>query len=120
MFRRLLVAWRLVFSIGCLALAAGCGAVAPLHVAGVPLPHPTGASASFDVVEIDQANHRLYAADRAGGIDVFDVSSPHGKYLQEISLPASPNCLALAPDLGRLFAGLADGTVAIIDVNPGS
>jgi WD40 repeat protein len=112
--------WRLLFAIAGLALAAACGAVAPLHIASVPLPHATGASASFDVVQIDQANHLLYAADRAGGIDVFDVSSPHGKYLQSISVPASPNGLALAPDLGRLFAGLADGSVAIVDVKPGS
>lgn len=103
-----------------LALAAACGAAAPLHIAAVPLPHGTGASASFDVVQIDQANHLLYAADRAGGIDVFDVSSSHGKYLRSISLAASPNGLAFAPDLGRLFAGLADGSVAIVDVKPGS
>src|SRR5579859_7328959 len=112
--------WRLLLLTAGLALACACGSPAPLQIASVPLPHSTGGSASFDVVQIDQANHRLYAADRAGGVDVFDVSKPHGKYLQAISLPASPNGLALAPDLGRLFAGLADGTVAIVDVKPGS
>jgi len=114
------MAWRFVFLTAILALVAACGAPAPLQVASVPIPHGTGASASFDVVQIDQANHRLYAADRAGGIDVFDVSKARGKYLQSIPLAASPNGLALAPDLDRLFAGLANGSVAIVDLKPGS
>ena len=112
--------WRLLFVTAGLGLAAACGAAAPLHIASVPLPHGTGASASFDVVEIDQVNHLLYAADRAGGIDVFDVSKAQGKYVKSIPLAGSPNGLALAPDLNRLFVGLADGSVAIIDLKPGS
>ena len=112
--------WRLLFVSAGLALVTACGAPAPLQITGVPVPHGTGASASFDVVEIDQVNHRLYAADRAGGIDVFDVSKPQGNYVKSIPLASSPNGLAFAPDLGRLFAGMADGSVAIIDLTPGS
>src|SRR5512142_2254509 len=120
MTRGLFKAWRLLFMAAGVALVTACGAPAPLQIASVPVPHGTGASASFDVVEIDQVNHRLYVADRAGGIDVFDISKPQGKYVKSIPLASSPNGLALAPDLGRLFAGLADGSVAIIDLKPGS
>ncbi|MGH7764444.1 MAG: YncE family protein [Candidatus Dormibacteraceae bacterium] len=102
-----------------LPLIAGCSSPAALKIGSVPLPHSIG-GASFDVVEIDQAGHRAYVADRAGGVDVFDLSQAKAKYASSISMPASANGLALAPALGRLFVGLADGTVAIVDVKPGS
>lgn len=102
-----------------LLVSGACGGAAPLKIGSTPLPHSIG-GASFDVAQIDQATHRLYLTDRAGGIDVFDVSKPKAKFALSISLPASPNGLALAPDLGRLFVGMADGTVAILDVKPGS
>jgi WD40 repeat protein len=101
-----------------LPVIGACGSPA-LQIGSAPLPHSVG-GASFDVIEIDQANHLLYAADRAGGIDVFDVSRSKAKFVSSISLPSSPNGLALAPDLGRLFVGMADGSVAIVDVKPGS
>jgi DNA-binding beta-propeller fold protein YncE len=78
-------------------------------------------AASFDVIAIDQSTHRLYAADRSlGGVDVFDVTKPPGTYMQTIALPSPPNGLAVAPDIGRVFAGLATGSVAIIDAVPTS
>ncbi len=82
---------------------------------------PTKASTgNFDAIEIDQANHRLYAADRDRGIDVFDISAPTARFVQSLALPAEPNGLAIAPDLGRLYAGTADGSVQVLDVNPAS
>lgn len=78
-------------------------------------------AASFDVVGIDQAAHRLYAADRTdSGVDVFDVSTPPATYLRSITLPASPNGIAVAPDLGRVFAGMSNGSLAIIDTTTGT
>ena len=81
----------------------------------------TGAPASFDVVEMDQAAQRLYAADRTDhGIDIFDTSVAPARYLKTITLHASPNGLAVAPDLQRVFAGMSNGALAIVDTNPAS
>lgn len=105
-----------------LLLASGCGAgSAPTIAFGSSrVPAITG-PASFDVIEIDQAAHRLYAADRTDdGVDVFDTSSKLATYLKTIALPSSPNGLAIAPDLGRLFVGMGGGSVAIVDTNPAS
>ncbi len=91
---------------------------APIQITNIPIPTIGGQAASFDVIEIDQARHRLYAADRTDhGIDVFDVSTAHAKYMDTIKLPANPNGLAIAPDLGRLFAGTVTGSVVIVDIN---
>ncbi|HVH63216.1 MAG TPA: hypothetical protein VNA65_06410 [Candidatus Dormibacteraeota bacterium] len=73
-------------------------------------------SASFDWVEIDQSAHRLYATDRSDvGVDVFDVSKVPATYVTTVALPATPNGLAVAPEIHRVFAGLSDGTVQFID-----
>ncbi len=96
-------------------LAAGCGG-SPVRISHVLVPSLKNTAASFDVVEIDQQAHRLYAADRTdSGVDVFDTSPVPAKYLKTIAMPAEPSGIALAPDLGLAFAGLADGSVAIID-----
>jgi DNA-binding beta-propeller fold protein YncE len=82
---------------------------------------PSGASAgNFDAIEIDQASHRLYAADRDRGIDVFDISTARARFVQAITLPSSPSGLVIAPDLGRLYAGTANGSVEVVDINPTS
>jgi len=80
-----------------------------------------GKAASFDVVEIDQAAQRLYAADRTDqGIDIFDTSVAPARYLKTIALSASPSGLAVAPDLQRVFAGTGNGSVAVVDTDPAS
>jgi len=90
-------------AVGCLLISA-C-TIADVQLTNTPVPTISGKAGSFDVVEIDQQNHRLYVADRTDkGIDVFDISSARATYLQTIALPSSPNGLAIAPDLGRLFA----------------
>jgi DNA-binding beta-propeller fold protein YncE len=102
------------------ALISACGDSA-VAITSTPIPATAGKTASIDVVDIDQAAHLLYVADRTDqGVDVFDISSPRAKYLQTIAMPASPNGLAIAPDLGRLFVGISNGSVVIVNVNTGS
>jgi WD40 repeat protein len=90
------------------------------RITNTPITPTTAATGNFDDVEIDQADHRLYAADRDRGIDVFDISTPTATFVQAITLPSAPNGLAIAPDLGRLYAGTADGSVQVLDINPAS
>lgn len=97
-------------------LIAGCGGNIPITSA--PIPTIAGKPANLDVVEIDQANHRLYVADRTDqGVDVFDVSGSRARFLATIPLTSSPNGLAVAPDLARLYVGTGSGSVLVIDVN---
>ncbi len=106
--------------LGVLAIAmAACGGSQPVAISHTPIPTASGGTGSFDVVEIDQAAHRLYVADRTNrGVDVFYISTAQPKYVATIPVPSSPNGLAIAPDLDRLFVGTETGSVAIIDVNP--
>ncbi|MGH7761368.1 MAG: YncE family protein [Candidatus Dormibacteraceae bacterium] len=90
------------------------------RITNTPITPISASAGNFDDVVIDQANHRLYAADRNKGIDVFDISMPSARFVQSISLPAAPNGLALASDLDRLYAGTSDGTVQVLDINPTS
>jgi len=104
-------------------LASACGAASQpgIAVTNTKVPAIASRTASFDVVEIDQAAQRLYAADRTDqGIDIFDTSVVPARYLKTIPLPASPNGLAVAPDLQRVFAGISTGSLAIIDIDPAS
>jgi hypothetical protein len=113
--RRALLAWLGMLSLGMPA----CGGSPPVAISHTPIPTATGATGSFDVVEIDQAAHRLYVADRTDrGVAVFYISTAQPKYVTTIPVPSSPNGLAIAPDLGRLFVGTETGSIAIIDVNP--
>ena len=101
-----------------LVLVSACSGIqtSSVRIANTPLG-PAGTTAgNFDDIQVDQANHRLYAADRDRGIDVFDISTPTAGFVQAITLPAAPNGLALASDLGRLYAGAADGSVQVLDV----
>jgi outer membrane protein assembly factor BamB len=90
-------------------------------IASTPVPGNTAQTPSMDAIEIDQAGHRLYAADRSNqGVDVFDVSAGSATYLTTIAMPAGPNGLALAPDLSRLFVGVENGSVVLVDINANS
>lgn len=109
-------------ALGLLAAAAllisACG-TSGARVTSTPIASIAGKPASFDVVEIDQGSHRLYVADRTDqGVDVFDISAPTAKFLKTIALKSSPNGLAIAPDLSRLYAGMANGSLAVVDINP--
>ena len=99
------------------ALLSACSD-SSVAITSTAIPAATGKTASIDVVEIDQAAHILYVADRTDqGVDVFDIASPRAKYLQTIPMPASPNGLAIAPELGRLFVGTSSGSVVIVNIS---
>ena len=102
------------------ALLSACGD-SSVAINSTAIPAATGKTASIDVVEIDQAAHLLYVADRTDqGVDVFDIASPRARYLQTIAMPASPNGLAIAPELGRLFVGTSNGSVVIVNISTSS
>ena len=104
-------------AIGSLVLLSACtiGGGAPITYSDVRIPTLQG-TASFDAIDIDQQAHRLYVADRTdSGVDVIDLTSTPATYTHTIHLGASPNGLTYAPDLKRLFVGLTDGSLAIID-----
>jgi hypothetical protein len=121
--------WRQVVSAALIPVAAGAllisacaeATTSPVEVTNTIVPPVAGSAGNFDVIEIDQANHRLYAADRADqGVDVFDTTKAQARYLLTIPLPAAPNGLAIGRDLARLYVGLANGSVLFVDINPKS
>jgi hypothetical protein len=100
-------------------LLAGCGD-SGVQTEDAAVPGISTKPGNFDDIEIDQSAHRLYVADRTdSGVDVFDVSGPAAKFRETIALPAPPNGLAVASDLGLLFAGTGSGTVEVIDTLAG-
>jgi DNA-binding beta-propeller fold protein YncE len=112
--------WLVLFGGALLAAACTGVNVAGPKIANTPITPVTSSTGNFDAVEIDQANHRIYVADRDHGVDVFDITTGRAKFLTAIVLPSSPNGLAIAPDLGRLYAGTASGMVEVLDINPTS
>lgn len=106
--------------VACLLAVSACGAprVAIDHTR---VPTIGGGAASFDDVEIDQKDHRLFVADRTDrGVDVYDISGAAAVYMQTVPMPSGPNGLAIVADLARLYVGTAGGSVAIVDINPKS
>jgi len=92
-----------------------------LQLPNVAIPPINGKTGSFDIIDIDQAAHLMYVGDRtSGGVDIFDVSTPSARYLQTIATGATPNGVSVAKNVNKLFAGLTDSTLAIIDINPAS
>src|SRR5258708_25580116 len=74
-----------------------------------------------DTIDIDQEAHRLYAGDNwAGGVDVFDISTPEAKYLKTIKTRGGFFGIAVAKDLNKVFIGLGAGTLGVIDIDPRS
>jgi hypothetical protein len=109
----------LLVAIGAVLISA-CS-VADVKLTNTPVSAISGKAGSFDVIQIDQQNHRLYVSDRTDqGIDVFDISSSRPAFVQTISVPSSPNGLAIAPDLGRLYAGTSKGSMVFVDIDPKS
>src|SRR6476620_7317029 len=108
---------RLTLSVAAVALLiAGCGGGVP--ISSTPIPTISGKLANLDVIEIDQANHRLYVADRTDqGVDVFNISGSRARFLATIPLTSSPNGLAVATDLARLYVGTGGGSVLVFDIN---
>lgn len=107
--------WWWVVVVVAAVIVSACGSPS-VSITHQRVPSLKGGLASFDVVELDQGAQRLYAADRSdSGVDVFDTSSSPAKFVTTIAVSSDPNGLAVAPDLGVVFAGLSDGSVAVID-----
>jgi DNA-binding beta-propeller fold protein YncE len=82
---------------------------------------PSLAATPVDAVVSDNTNHRLYLSDQAGrGVDVVDISTATPQFERMVGVGSTPLGLAVAPDLNRLYAGLSNGGVAVIDTEPGS
>jgi streptogramin lyase len=82
---------------------------------------PSLAATPIDAVVSDNTNHRLYLSDQAGlGVDVVDISTTTPQFERIIGVGQPPLGLAVAPDLNRLFVGLSNGGVAVIDTEAGS
>src|SRR5438552_3234614 len=83
----------------------------------ISIPPLSGKTASIDLIVIDQEAHRLYAADRTtNGVDVFDVTTKDAKYLKTVDAGSGANGVVVAKNVNKLFAGLNDSNVAIIDL----
>lgn len=83
----------------------------------VAIPPIQGKTASIDILDIDQATHLLYVADRTdNGIDVFDVSTADAKYVKTIDVGAGPNGVVVAKPVNKLFAGLNGSKLVIVDL----
>ncbi len=92
-----------------------------LPLPNVAIPPAQGKTGSFDIMEVDQAAHLLYVADRTtGGVDVFNIATPAAQYVQTIDTGAAPNGLVVAKNVNKLFVGAADSSVVVIDIAPGS
>ncbi len=83
-------------------------------------------AASGDIMEVDQQAQMLYFAVRmnakstAGGVVVYDVSGGAPQQVAFVDLGSGGNGVVTAPDLKKIFVGLTDSSVAVVDVNPGS
>jgi DNA-binding beta-propeller fold protein YncE len=86
-----------------------------------PLPTAAQAAKYTDTLDIDQAAHRLYLGDNwSGGVDVFDISMPQPVYLKTIRMRGNLFGVAVAKDVQKLFVGLANSIVAVVDIDPTS
>jgi len=91
----------------------------------VPLPDLAfpplaGKTGSFDIIDIDQAAHLMYIADRPNpGVDVWDISTPAARYLMTIRTGPA-NGVTVAKNVNKVFVGLTDSSVAVVDIAPGS
>ena len=116
----------LVAAVGaCALLAGGCGFAEPalqpitnLPLTRVVIPPVDGKTAQFDIMDVDQGAHRLFAADiLVHGVDVVDTSTSPGHYLQTIPLEAAPAGLQFVPELKRLYVAGSDSTVTVVDAD---
>lgn len=87
----------------------------------IAIPALAGKTVSMDIFEIDQETHLLYIADRlTNGVDVLDISTPAAKFVKTIDAGSGANGISVAKSVNKLFAGLNDSNIAIIDIDPAS
>ncbi|MEA2639713.1 MAG: hypothetical protein QOF51_1107 [Chloroflexota bacterium] len=104
-----------------LALTSASFAQDGVALTAIPIPTAGGKTLAADILDVDQQAHRLYVTDKAsGGVDVFDVTTPTAKFVKTIPTSDDANGITVANAVHKLYTGLSDGTVAIIDINVGS
>ncbi len=92
-----------------------------LPLPNVAIPPVQGKTGSFDIMEIDQAAHLLYVADRTDqGVDVFDISTPAARYVKTIAFGVGTNGVSVAKNVNKLFVTTNDSRVVIVDADPSS
>ena len=100
---------------------AGADMSFALPLPNVAIPPIQGKTGSFDIMEIDQAAHLLYVADRTDqGVDVFDISTPAARYVETISFGTGTNGVSLAKNVNKVFVTTNDSRVAVVDADPSS
>jgi len=98
-------------------LPAVAGDTTTVALTKIPIPPLQGKTASIDIIQIDQDAHRLYVADRAtNGFDVFDITTKDAKYVKSVDAGSGANGVVVAKKVNKLFAGLNDSNVAVIDL----
>jgi YVTN family beta-propeller protein len=93
----------------------------PVTHVEIPIPEDAPAYRS-NIIDLDQTAHRLYTGDGAlGGIDVFDISGPIANYMTTVPVSGgAANGVSVGANVHRVYAGLNDSSVAIIDTDPSS
>ena len=100
---------------------AGADMSFALPLPNVAIPPIQGKTGSFDIMEVDQAAHLLYVADRTTqGVDVFDISTPAARYVKTIPAGTGTNGVSVAKNVNKLFVTTNDSRVLIIDANSSS
>ena len=99
--------------------------IVPITTTEVPLS--AFALKFTDNTDIDQEAHRLYVGDNwAAGIDVYDISTPTAKYMKTIRMDGMTYRMwsiwgvCVAKEVKKVFAGLGESSVAVIDIDPAS
>ena len=102
---------------GAVLLGACASCQSTVHQTAMPVV----AAGTFDGVAADPGSQRLFLADGGNNkIDVVDISSARPQFVQAVDMGATPHGLAVAPDIGFLYAGLTGGAIAVIDIKQGS
>jgi hypothetical protein len=80
----------------------------------------TNAPVTGDLIDVDQARHRLYVGHGAtDSIEVYDVSTATPKWLKSFPVPGGAAGILVATDIQKVFGGTPNGLV-IVDVDPNS
>lgn len=118
-----------LFALAQLLVACGFNepALAPITtepMSQVPIPPLARGTLSAGAMVIDPTTHMLYAADGTSpqhqGVDIFDISTPPGRYLTYAPTGDAANGVVLVPDLHRLYVASDDGSVGVMDTDPSS
>jgi DNA-binding beta-propeller fold protein YncE len=80
----------------------------------------THAPITGDLIDVDQARHRLYVGHAAtDSIEVFDVARSSPTWVKSFHVPGGAAGILIAPDIQKVFGGTPNGMV-IVDADPNS